>query len=127
MTGVEQNRIERRSSQRFEYQLPVLLRVPGQERSGSGCTQNLSSRGAMLWTDFLLLEGETVEMTLVMPSQITLAEDMNVRCRAKVLRRETPDNAKPAVALRIEHYDFLYHAAPALEDHASKQMPVIRT
>jgi hypothetical protein len=119
MTSVEQNRLERRSSQRFEYQVPVMLRVPAEERSGTGFTQNLSSRGAMLWTDFALCEGEMIEMTLVMPSEITLAEDMNVCCKARVIRREQADGGKPAVALRIEHYEFLYRDLAPLEDHAA--------
>lgn len=127
MTSAEQNRIERRSSQRFPYQIPVLLRLAGQERSGTGCTQNLSSRGAMLWTDFALSDGDVVEMTLVMPSEITLADDMNVCCKARVLRREKADGGKPAVALRIEHYDFLYRDIGPVGDHAPKEMPVVRS
>lgn len=119
MTSAEQNRIERRSSQRFAYQIPVLLKVPTQERSGAGCTQNLSTRGAMLWTELPLSEGELVEMTLVMPSEITLADDMNVCCRARVLRRECAEGAKPAVALRIEHYEYLYRGVAPLEDHTA--------
>lgn len=119
MSSAEQNRIERRSCQRFEYQVPILLKVSGQERSGTGFTQNLSSRGAMLWTDFSLCEGEVVDMTLVMPSEITLADDMSVCCRARVLRREQADSGKPAIALRIEHYEFLYRDVSPLEDHAA--------
>jgi PilZ domain. len=57
VSSTEQNRIERRCGQRFAYQLPVLLRVPSEDRSGSGFTQDLSSRGALLWTDFPLSEG----------------------------------------------------------------------
>jgi len=120
MTHAEQNRIERRCGQRFQYQLPVLLRVPADARSGAGFTQDLSSRGALLWTDFPLREGMLIEMSLVMPSQITLAEDMRVCCRARVLRRESHRaEDKPAVALRIEHYEFLHHQVPALQQHTS--------
>jgi hypothetical protein len=118
MNQAEQNRIERRCGQRFEYQLPVLLRVPADGRSGAGFTQDLSSRGALLWTDFPLREGMMIEMTLVMPSEITLAEDMSVCCRARVLRLESQrDEAKPAVAVRIEHYEFLHHQVSALQQH----------
>lgn len=120
MTQSEQNRIERRSGQRFAYQLPVLLRLSGEGHSGTGFTQDLSSRGALLWTDFPLREGMTVEMTLRMPSEITLGEDMNVCCRARVLRREAHgEAAKPAIAIRIEHYEFLYHQVPFLQQHTS--------
>jgi PilZ domain len=126
MTSAEQNRVERRCGQRFSYQLPVLLRVPGEDRSGSGFTQDLSSRGAMLWTDLPLSLGELVNLTLVMPSEITLAEDMNVCCRARVVRREQGDGGKPAVAVHIEHYDFLQDTAPVVEERATKEMPIAR-
>lgn len=126
MTSAEQNRIERRCGQRFPYQLPVLLRIPGENHTGSGFTQDLSSRGAMVWTDLSLSEGQLVEMTLVMPSEITLAEDMNVRCRARVVRREQVNGGKPAVAVHIEHYDFLHHPAAA-EESTSREIPVART
>jgi len=126
MTSPEQNRMERRCGQRFPYQVPVMLRVPGESRSGSGFTQDLSSRGAMLWTDLALAEGELVDMTLVMPSEITLADDMNVCCRARVVRREQVEGGKPAVAVHIEHYDFLRQEPPVVEDHATKDMPLVR-
>ena len=123
MTQEEQNRIERRCGQRFAYQLPVLLRVPGESRTGAGFTQDLCSRGALLWTDFPLREGMIVDMTLVMPSEITLAEDMSVCCRVRVLRRTSHhENEKPAVAVRIEHYEFLHHQVPALQQHASPEV-----
>jgi hypothetical protein len=126
MTSPEQNRMERRCGQRFPYQVPVMLRVPGETRSGSGFTQDLSSRGAMLWTDLALAEGELVDMTLVMPSEITLADDMNVCCRARVVRREQVEGGKPAVAVHIEHYDFLRQEPPVVEEHSAKDMPLVR-
>jgi hypothetical protein len=123
MTQAEQTRIERRCGQRFAYQLPVQLRVPAEGRSGAGFTQDLSSRGALLWTDFPLREGMVIEMTLVMPSEITLAEDMSVCCRARVLRRESHrDEEKPAVAVRIEHYEFLLRQVPVLQQHATTEV-----
>ncbi|HEX6467162.1 MAG TPA: PilZ domain-containing protein [Terriglobales bacterium] len=108
MTNAEQNRLERRCGQRFPYQVSVTLQVPGEARQGTGFTQDLSSRGAMVWTDFPLSAGQVVEMTLIMPSEITLAEDMNVCCRARVVRRDVREGDKPGVALRIEHYQFLH-------------------
>jgi hypothetical protein len=122
MSQAEPNRVERRCGQRFEYQLPVLLRVPADGRSGAGFTQDLSSRGALLWTDFPLREGMLIEMTLVMPFEITLAEDMNVCCRARVLRLESHrEEEKPAVAVRIEHYEFLPHQVPVVQQHTSAE------
>jgi hypothetical protein len=126
MTAPEQIRVERRCGQRFPYQVPVTLRVPGESRSGTGFTQDLSSRGAMLWTDLSLSEGELVEMTLVMPSEIMLADDMNVCCRARVMRREHFYGAKPAFGVQFDHYDYQGQHAPVLEEHAVKVMPPAR-
>lgn len=126
MTSAEQNRVERRCGQRFPYQVPVTMRVPGETRTGSGFTQDLSSRGAMLWTDLSLAEGQMVEMTLVMPSEITLADDMSVCCRARVVRCEQTAGGKPAVAVHIEHYEFLRPETPVLEEHGAKDMPLVR-
>src|SRR5258708_29107422 len=120
MSHAEPIGIERRCGQRFDYQLPVLLRIPGEGRSGAGFTQDLSSRGALLWTDFLLSEGKIIEMTLVMPSEITLAEDMSVCCRARVLRLEHHrEEAKPAVAVRIQHAELVHRDALLLQQHSS--------
>jgi len=124
MSNTEPNRIERRSGQRFAYQIPVVLRDRSHSRTGAGCTQDLSSRGALVLTDYPVSEGEFVELLLVMPSEITLAEDMNVCCHAHVVRREQAEGRKAAIALRIERYDFLHgdasivHPQVAHEEHA---------
>ncbi|MBV9623697.1 MAG: PilZ domain-containing protein [Acidobacteria bacterium] len=107
MSSAEPMRVERRGGHRFtEYQVPVLLRTTNDLR-GAGFTLDLSCRGALLRTDFPLTTGQIIEMRLVMPSEITLTEDMNVCCRARVLRLENDRGDRPAVAVKIEHYEFL--------------------
>lgn len=119
MDAPHQSRVERRSAQRFSaYQIAVSLQTPD-GRSGTGFTLDLSSRGALVWTDLPLRADEMVEMTLVMPSEITLAEQMSVRCRARIIRQQGDgDRGKVAVALRIEHYDFLPRELTPLQQHA---------
>jgi hypothetical protein len=78
--------VERRVGQRFPFNLPVFLRDIGTTTEGLGFTQDLSSRGAFLFTTMALKEGAEIELTLRMPSEITLGENMRVRCRARVLR-----------------------------------------
>ena len=82
----DQVHLERRASQRFDFHLPVTVRLAGTDREGCGFTQDLSGRGAFFYTDFQVTEGDEVELTLVMPFEITLSENMRVRCRGKVLR-----------------------------------------
>ncbi len=92
--------VERRIGQRFAFNLPVCLREVATASEGLGFTQDLSSRGAFLFTDMALSEGAEIELTLEMPSEITLGENMRVRCRGSVLRIVKPtdkDNGvKPA-------------------------------
>jgi len=112
--------VERRVGQRFPYLLPVSLRQPGTSIEGSGFTQNVSSRGVFLFTDAPLAEGAEIELTLRMPSEITLGENMPVRCRGRVLRVIRPvatagtqasssgrAETKIGVAVRLESYEYL--------------------
>ena len=67
-------RVERRAGQRFQYLLPLSLRQPVGSIEGVGFTQDLSSRGVFFFTDAPLTEGAEIELTLKMPSEITLGE-----------------------------------------------------
>jgi hypothetical protein len=50
---------------------------------------------------------------------------MNVCCRARIVRREQAECGKPAVAVHIEHYEFLHRETP-LEGSAAKDIPLAR-
>jgi PilZ domain len=145
--------MERRIGQRFPYLLPVSIRQVSTEIEAAGFTQDLSSRGVFLFTDAALLEGSEVELTLQMPSEITLGESMRVRCRGHVLRvirtaamlPGAGGNAvvepKAGVAVRFDGYEYLpdssegapvfarvssLHGAPEEErPHPHGQRPVI--
>lgn len=98
--------VERRIGQRFAFNLPVSLREVATASEGLGFTQDLSSRGAFLFTDMALSEGAEIEVTLEMPSEITLGENMRVRCRGSVLRIVKPSDKdkgwKPAALAETE-------------------------
>jgi len=79
-------RVERRVGQRFPFLLPVSFRDVASGTDGLGFTQDLSSRGVFFFTDTPLQEAAEIELTLNMPSEITLGESMRVRCRGHVLR-----------------------------------------
>ena len=113
-------RVERRVGQRFPYLLAVSVREPATSVEGVGVTQDLSSRGVFFFTDVALTEGAEIELTLRMPSEITLGESMPVRCRARVLRvvRAAASSngvssgavgieSKIGVAFRLENYEYL--------------------
>jgi hypothetical protein len=106
--STDQVRFERRATQRFDFHLPVTIRLTDSDSEGYGFTQDLSARGALLYTDFCVVEGNAVELTVVMPSEITLAEDMRVRCRGKVIRVcRALTGTKLGVAVHLEGYEYL--------------------
>ena len=43
--STDQVHLERRSSHRFDFQLPVIVRLAGLDREGYGFTQDVSGRG----------------------------------------------------------------------------------
>jgi PilZ domain-containing protein len=131
-------RLERRVGQRFSFLLPVSFRDVASGMSGLGFTQDVSSRGVFFFTDTVVREGAEIELTLVMPSEITLGESMHVRCRGHILRvvrrsdqglaqssvpaisasettiptSQIPES-KIAVAVRLEGYEYLDPADPS--------------
>jgi len=116
-------RVERRVGQRFPYLLPLSLCQPAGSVEGAGFTQDLSSRGVFFFTDAPLTEGAEIELTLRMPSEITLGESMLVRCRGRILRVVRPSSAynftsartetKIGVAVRLECYEYLPDSSAA--------------
>lgn len=99
--------LERRARQRFDMNLAVSLAL-ADGRRGSAFTQNLNARGLFLCTDLRLTEGERLELALTMPSEVTLAETMRVRCQGKVLRViSVGSEPKCFAAIQLEKYEYL--------------------
>jgi len=109
--STDQVQLERRATQRFDFHLPFSVRLSGTEREACGSTQNVSARGALFHTDLPLSEADAIELTLVMPAEITLAENMRVRCRGRVLRVLSSDvGTRSVVAVHLDGYEFLPEA-----------------
>jgi hypothetical protein len=82
--------VERRITQRFAFNLPVSLKDVSTSVEGLGFTQDLSSRGVFFFTEMTLTPGALIELTLKMPSEITLGDSMRVRCKGRVSRVVRP-------------------------------------
>jgi hypothetical protein len=103
-----QSERECRAAQRFPFQMPVRLKVGESDRNGIGVTQNVSARGALFYTDMPVAGGSGVEFTLVLPSEVTLTENMRVHCQGKAVRVvDVGVPGKLGVAVVVERYEFL--------------------
>jgi hypothetical protein len=112
------DRLERRCGQRFDVHVPVSVRLSGSQYESCGFTQDLSARGSFFYTDFPLAPGEAIEVTLQMPSEITLGESMRVRCQGTVLRAVQPSvGTRLGVAVHFAGYEYL--TEPAAEASGS--------
>ena len=117
--STDQVQIERRAAQRFDFHRPISVRLSCGDREGCGFTQNLCARGALFHTDLSLCEEDAIELTLVMPSEITLAENMRVRCRGRVLRvLSSAVGGRSVVAVHLDRYEFLPEADDRFSDYA---------
>src|SRR5277367_6145442 len=100
------NRLERRGAQRFEVHLPLAVHFEG--RTVPGFTQDLSGRGIFFYAETSLPQGAVVELTFTMPSEITLGENMPVRCRGRVLRSSASQAAqRNGIAVQLDSYQYL--------------------
>ena len=71
-----------------------------------------------LYTDMVLQVGDDLNLVLNMPSEITLSEDVRVRCQVRVLRvLPAATSHKSGVAVLVKNYEFLKEA----------QIPAIRS
>jgi hypothetical protein len=104
--STDPNRLERRGAQRFEVHLPVAIHFEG--RTVPGFTQDLSGRGIFFYAETALPQGAIVELTLIMPSEITLAENLPVRCRGRVLRAGASlAGQRSGIAVQLDSYQYL--------------------
>ncbi len=99
---------ERRGEQRFPLHLPIVVKtVAPVGIEESAVTLNISARGALFDLKHRVPEGTLIELLLTLPAQITLSEDIHVRCLAKVVRLlEANVRSERRIAVTIEKYDF---------------------
>lgn len=104
--NTDPNRLERRGAQRFEVNLPLAVHFGG--RTVPGFTQDVSGRGIFFYAETVLPQGAVVQLTFTMPSDITLAENMPVRCRGHVLRSTASLAGQcTGIAVQFDAYDYL--------------------
>ncbi len=98
---------EKRSTRRFSLELPISVRfVNNGRRESAGHTRDVSSRGVFMYLDAEISEGSPIEFVMTLPTEVTLAEPIRVRCTGRVLR-VTRAEQEQGVAVAIDKYDFV--------------------
>ena len=103
---------ERRTTRRYDLSLPVLIRIPTEEKSDSkkGNTRDISPRGLYFVMDQGPQAGSRLDLVLTLPTAMTNGKEVLVHAFGRVLRVEprTEDgNMRMGVAAVIERYDIL--------------------
>ena len=100
------NRLERRGAQRFEVHQPLAIQYDA--RTVHGFTQDLSNRGIFIYAETEMPKGAVVALTFTMPSEITLGDNMPVRCRGRVLRSSGGQpGQRSGIAIQLDSYEYL--------------------
>jgi hypothetical protein len=102
-----QMQAEKRSTRRFAFNLPVMVKkLGGGIRELQGYTRDVSSRGAFVYLSSEAEEGTAIEFVMTLPAEVTMAEPIRVSCSGRVLRVERSEK-KQGIAVVIERYDFM--------------------
>jgi hypothetical protein len=101
--------MERRATRRFRMKLPMRVRWATKSGNGEAQTESedITSRGVYFVLPTEIDNGSWVELVLVLPHEITLAEPVRARCQARVRRTELKEMNRVGVAAEIELYQFL--------------------
>ena len=110
---------ERRSSRRFALNLPLTVSFADGDNGKDGDSKSatdsqsldVSARGICFYFDTPPANGTDLEFTLTLPTEITAADSIHVRCKGRVVRAEKSlPTGRMAVAAVIDEYEFLPEA-----------------
>lgn len=101
--------VERRTTKRFQINLPMTVRWTNESAIGEVQTESvdISSRGVHFFLPKGINDGSSVEIVMVLPHEITLAEPVRVRCQGRVRRTEIKNLDVVGVVAQIDRYEFL--------------------
>jgi hypothetical protein len=107
---------DRRTARRYDLSLPVIVRAPidTEVASLTGKTRDISSRGVSFTIDNNLSTGAELDLTMILPAEITGGTEVFIRATGKVSRvdkRSGNGNHKAEVAAVFEMHEILRNEA----------------
>jgi hypothetical protein len=103
---------DRRAARRYDLSLPVIVRVPVDKNAGSwtGKTRDISNRGVYFTIDNSFRAGAELDLTMILPAEVTGATEVFIRATGKVIRadnRSGNGDRKIDVAAAFEVYEIV--------------------
>lgn len=98
---------ERRAQRRFSLQLPIIIDDNPAGGGGRCLSRDVSARGIFFYADAGGLQlSARIAFSMILPAEITGAEQTRVICKGTVVRLEGGAEHKTGVAATIDSYDF---------------------
>lgn len=95
--------LDRRLSRRLTFKTPLRVRVwKSEEPEANEESVNLSNSGVFFATNSPLREGETVEILLNMPEEITAEPSIEWLCTGHVVRVERVDTSRGTMGVGVQ-------------------------
>jgi hypothetical protein len=96
-------------AQRFGIQIHLRYRLSGGSKWWKGTTENISRSGVLFRGEEFTEPNTPLEMSLVLPDEISGVRPAEVVCKGTVVRSERPKGAEafPALASTISHFRFI--------------------
>ena len=99
---------EKRLLPRFSLEIPVVLRLSDSETNIHTKSSNVSAGGIFFYVNYGLAASQELELTMTLPKELTRTFDVQVCCKATVVRTEQdPITGRVGIAAAIHSYDFL--------------------
>jgi len=104
--------VNRRTTRRYELSLPVIVRGPVDEEAAclTGKTRDISSRGVYFTIDNKVSAGARVDLTMILPPEVTGGTEVFIKATARVIRVDTRSvnaDQKIDVAAILERYEII--------------------
>jgi hypothetical protein len=100
---------ERRRAERFNFGMPLTVHWTNgtEQRKAQTVAQDVSSGGIYFLLPEAIPNGTVVEIETTLPTQITLASSVRVRCHGRIQRCIMKPGESAGIAAMIEKYEFL--------------------
>ena len=107
---------DRRAARRYELSLPVIVRAADDKEAASltGKTLDISNRGVYFTIDQSLSAGTELELTMILPGEVTGGAEVFIRATGKVIRVGIPfgnGDQKVDVAAAFKRYEIVRNDA----------------